>query len=125
GCHNGGDGFQGFAIQRRRRMGRGHPMTAGPWRGCRSLAMAKGRSARRSYPLTGAPPVTSELREIDLVCAGPIQLTVSADLGADILQEASSFGSQSEMHRRWRGLDEAGLREAPHRGRSLGVLRSL
>ena len=29
------------------------------------------------------------------------------------------------MHRRRHGLDEAGLRKPPHRGRSLGVLRSL
>ena len=63
----------------------------------------------RTLAAPGADGTVSELREIDLIRAGPIQLTVSADLGADVLQERSSFGSQSEMIRRRCGLDEPGL----------------
>lgn len=78
----------------------------------------------RTLAALGADGTVSDLREIDLIRAGPIQLTVSADLGADGPQEVSSFGRQSEMNRRWRGLDEAGLYKLPHRNRSLGVLWS-
>jgi hypothetical protein len=91
-----------------------------PWARPRDIV-----SQSRPPAAPGADGTVSELREIDLVRAGPIQLTVSADLGADILQEVSSFGRQTEMNRRWRGLDEAGLYKSPHRNRSLGVLWNL
>src|SRR5258708_20196245 len=64
-----------------------------------------------------------ELREVDLVRAGPVEAPGRADLGADVLQEFPSLGGQPEVIGRRRGLDEPGVGQPLDRGGPLGVLR--
>src|SRR5262249_36173294 len=85
----------------------------------------RGLFRRTAWQVSSLSELFSEPGKIDLVRASPIQGTVSADLGADVLQEVPSVGRQPERSRRRRGLDEAGFFELLHCSRSLDILRSL